>query len=218
MFETLRRSQAGVFQQHLITLERRLADVRIMRSPHKKFPTVPNGTAGKGGSVPRKGAAPGRNAVIDGYRRRQCDSRHNMKIGRKNLPASSAPIWVRADPKSTDAKWGPASLPTPTIRYPSGRCPLASSRSTSLAISGPQNDAYGAFRSYPAMVWSAPFRGPAAPGKPFIISSCVCRNNRCPSDGLHFLPDRVRFNSWESLRSVIGIDPLPRQSVPFSSS
>jgi len=45
----------------------------------------------------------------------------------------------------------------------------------------------GARRNNPATVWSAPFRGPAAPGKPFIISSCVRRSGRCPSDGLHFL-------------------------------
>ncbi len=64
---------------------------------------------------------------------------------------------------------------------------LPSSRSASLAIGGPQNDACGAVRNYPAMVWSAPFRGPAAPGKPFIISSRVCRSSRRPSDGLHFL-------------------------------
>jgi hypothetical protein len=38
---------------------------------------------------------------------------------------------------------------------------------------------------------------------PFIISSCICRSSRCPSDGLHSCPDRVRLNSWESLRSVI---------------
>ena len=95
---------------------------------------------------------------------------------------------------------------------------LPSSRSASLAIGGPQNDACGAVRSYPAMVWSAPFRGPAAPGKPFIISSCVCRNSRCPSDGLHFL-------SWSGSPQLVGIaafrdqvtGPLPRRSVPFFS-
>lgn len=106
----------------------------------------------------------------------------------------------------------------PHYPYPSGRCPFASSRSASLAIGGPQNVACGAVRSYPAMVWSAPFRGPAAPGKPFIISSRVRRSGRRPSDGLHFLslsgpPQLVGIAAFRDR----GIGRFPRRSAPLSS-
>jgi len=67
----------------------------------------------------------------------------------------------------------------------------------------------------PAAVWSAPFRGPAAPGKPFIIwSEPLPKQSLLSGDGLHFHSGRVRFNSWELLRSVTGVsvyvlvDPL----------
>jgi hypothetical protein len=55
------------------------------------------------------------------------------------------------------------------------------------------------------MVWSAPFRGPASPEKPFIISSRASAETAALQKRwtAFQLPDRVRINSWESLRSVI---------------
>ena len=68
----------------------------------------------------------------------------------------------------------------------------------------------GARRLDPAMVRSAPFRGPASPGKPFTISSePLPKQSLFKAMDCISVPDRVRFNSWESLRSVI------RLSVDF---
>ncbi|ABF52189.1 hypothetical protein Sala_0468 [Sphingopyxis alaskensis RB2256] len=55
------------------------------------------------------------------------------------------------------------------------------------------------------MVWSAPFRGPASPERPFIISSRASAETAALQKRwtAFQLPDRVRFNSWESQRSVI---------------
>ena len=102
------------------------------------------------------------------------------------------------------AKWGPTSLPTPTIRL----CPtyLAPPHPVPLFLRSAARKTMrcGARRNNPATVWSAPFRGPASPGKPFIIlSEPLPKQSLFRSDGLHFLSDRVRLNSWESLRSVI---------------
>ena len=73
------------------------------------------------------------------------------------------------------AKWGPTSLPTPTIRFcPADSVPLHPGPLLSRSAAR-KTTRRGARRNNPATVWSAPFRGPAAPGKPFIISSCVRR-------------------------------------------
>jgi len=96
----------------------------------------------------------------------------------------------------------------------------ASSRSASLSIGSPQNDRCDARRNDPAMVWSAPFRGPVSPEKPFIISSRASAETAALQKRwtAFQLPDRVRINSWESLRSVIELSvDFPRQTNPFSS-
>ena len=105
-----------------------------------------------------------------------------IKNDRFQGPMRPLPQYGRAQ-----TKWGPASLPTPTIRFcPAGSVPPHPGPLLSRSAAR-KTMRCGARRSNPATVWSAPFRGPAAPGKPFIISSCVRRSGRCPSDGLHFL-------------------------------
>lgn len=126
-----------------------------------------------------------------------------------------------ADPRSRGAhtKWGPTSLPTPTIRS----CPvrLAPRHPGPLLFRSAARKTMrcDARRNNPAMVWSAPFRGPASPEKPFIISSRASAETAALQKRwtAFQLPDRVRINSWESLRSVIelSVDFLVNQSVLF---
>ena len=76
-------------------------------------------------------------------------------------------------------------------------------------------------RNVPAMVRSAPFRGPASPGKPFIIlSEPLPKQSLFKAMDCISVPDRVRFNSWESLRSVIRLSVaflvVPLRSRPAS--
>ena len=138
--------------------------------------------------------------------------RGNDEIMRRGISASAGkpPFHFAAH-----AKWGPASLPTPTIR--SCLQPLAPVHPGPLLLRSAARKTIRrrAHGTNPAAVWSAPFRGPAAPGKPFIIwSEPLPKQSLLSGDGLHFHSDRVRFNSWELPRSVTGVsvyvlvDPL----------
>ena len=77
----------------------------------------------------------------------------------------------------------------------------------------------GARRNNPATVWSAPFRGPAAPGKPFIISS-----GRLPKR-LPFSSDGLLSRTRSGSPQLVGIAAfrdlaigcLPRRPSPVSS-
>lgn len=102
-------------------------------------------------------------------------------------------------------KWGPTSLPTPTIRSrPPHRRP-ASSRSASLAIGGPQNDALrrAPERSGDGLV--GPLSGPGLTWKTLhhLIRASAEASALLKRWTAFQLSDLVRFNSWESLRSVI---------------
>ena len=73
--------------------------------------------------------------------------------------------------RSPQRKWGPASLPPPTIRFrprpgrPLHPEPLFWRSAVRKTLRR------GVSRNDPAAVWPGPFRGPASPGKPFVILS-----------------------------------------------
>ena len=106
-------------------------------------------------------------------------------------------------PHRAHAKWGPASLPTPTIRYPSGRCPLAFipvrfscdrrpakrrlRRVPELSGDGLVGPLSGAGRTWKALHHLFYASAEAIAAQAMDCISC---------------PDRVRLNSWESRRSV----------------
>jgi hypothetical protein len=97
------------------------------------------------------------------------------------------------------------------------RLRFLSSRPASLAISSPNRTFCGAHRNNPATVWSAPFRGPAAP--------------ESSSSSSKHLSKQSLFQRWAAFLSRSGspqlvgiaafrdqgIDRLPRWSGPFSS-
>lgn len=140
------------------------------------------GAAGKVGSVPDQRTAPGRNDGLSSPVRPRCDIRHtrknNMqKVGRWRSTQRAAIKRNGGRHRCQPPLSGP--IPAYSASLHPGPLFLRSAARKTMRCSAPRNN--------PATVWSAPFRGPAAPGKPFIISSCVCRSSRCPSDGLHFL-------------------------------
>ncbi len=104
-----------------------------------------------------------------------------------------------------ETKWGPASLPAPTIRF----CPAlppAPSRPAVLRSANRQTRRRDARRNNPATVRSAPLRGPASPEGPSSSRPASAEAVAFPERWSAFQsPDRVRFNSWEYPRSVIGL-------------
>ena len=121
-------------------------------------------------------------------------ARCRTAAGRKGRPCRSAmdraswPAMGRRDGTrgsgDRQTKWGPASLPTPTIRFHPSLAALT--RFRPLLLRSAMDPEPGDVRlNDPAMVWSAPFRGPASPGTPFIIlSKLLPKQPLFPSDGL----------------------------------
>ena len=118
----------------------------------------------------------------------------------------------------THMKWGSASLPTPTIRSCPGTLRLTSSRSASLAISSPQNDALRRTPEQSGDGLVGPLSGAGRTWKAlhhlFLRLPKQSRSKRWTAFPV---PDRVRINSWESLRSVtrLSVDFLVNPSVLF---
>ncbi len=150
----------------------------------------------------------------------RCDARHrgdlffgfNGAAPKAQLPASlrfshkgtkkARSQFASGTAPNAHAKWGPASLPTPTIRCRSSHLRYRASRSADLATDSPKRAHRGARRNDPATVWSAPFRGPAAPGKPFVIlSEHLPKQPFLSSDGLLSISP-VGFTSTRGNRGV----------------
>ena len=104
----------------------------------------------------------------------------------------------------THMKWGSASLPTPTIRFYSGRCHPTSSRPAFLAISGPQNEILRHDPEQSGGGLVGPLSGAGRTWKALHHLFLRLSKHSLPKRWTAFpVPDRVRLNSWESLRSVI---------------
>ena len=89
-----------------------------MREGGERFPAAPpKSAAGTGRISSGRGTAPGRSTAIGGRSRPRCDRRHRAEdCSRKRCRAAMMPA-ARSRPRNAHAKWGPASLPTPTIRF-----------------------------------------------------------------------------------------------------
>lgn len=176
-----------------------------MREGCERFPAAaPKGAAGTGGSVPVGELFRVATTAIGRLRRPRCDRHHRRRFLREDFcgrPRKRSQEHCCA-PGACEMGVGIAANP----HYPVSPC--AALRAVSLHRPFGQGTATRRCRwrrNDPAMVRSAPLRGPASPGKPFIIlSESLPKQSLFRSDGLRFLSDRVHLNSWESRRSVIG--------------
>lgn len=114
--------------------------------------------------------------------------------------------------RRAQTKWGPTSLPTPTIRLLIPRTPprfIPVRRSEDLQPA--KRCAATHARAIRRRFGRPPFGGRPHLKSPSSSRPCLCRNS-CSFKAMDCfsVPDRVRFNSWESLRSVtrISIDFL----------
>lgn len=159
---------------------------------------APKGAAGKVGSVPDQRTAPGRNDGLSSPVRPRCDIRHRCKNNMQNSRELAFDA-TRGD----QTKWGPTSLPTPTIRSYPGLLRLTSSRSAFLAISSPQNDALRRTPEQPGDGLVGPLSGAGRTWKALHHLFLRLPKQTLSKRWTAFpVPDRVRINSWESLRSV----------------
>ena len=122
----------------------------------------------------------------------------------------------------TQTKWGPTSLPTPTIRLLIPRTPprfIPVRRSEDLQPA--KRCAATHARAIRRRFGRPPFGGRPHLKSPSSSRPCLCRNS-CSFKAMDCfsVPDRVRFNSWESLRSVIRLSVallvVPLRSRPAS--
>jgi hypothetical protein len=135
------------------------------------------------------------------------------------LPASraAAPWEGFGDVCAAQTKWGPTSLPTPTIRSCSAFRHPAPSRSTFLAISGPQNDALRRTPEQPGDGLVGPLSGAGRTWKALHHLFLRLPKQSLSKRWTAFpVPDRVRINSWESLRSVTRL-PVDFLASPIRS-
>lgn len=159
---------------------------------------VPRGAAGKVGSVPDQELLRVATTAISSRISPRCDDRHTDQ----NKSEEEVNDW-RGDAVGAQTKWGPTSLPTPTIRSCSASRQPASSRSASLAISSPQNDALRRTPEQSGDGLVGPLSGAGRTWKALHHLFLRLPKQSLSKRWTAFpVPDRVRINSWESLRSV----------------
>lgn len=116
-------------------------------------------------------------------------------------------------------KWGPASLPTPTIRCRSSRFRHGASWSADLATDSPKRRIAARAGTIRRRFGRPPFGGRPHLESPSSSCPSICRSG-CSYQAMDCFPepDRVHLNSWESRCSVIrlSVDFLvgPIRSLP----